>query len=247
MSGDRPGSLVFVGDVHLEQGDPAVDEFVSFLEGLSERCARLVLLGDLFNVWIGRRELEQPHQAAVVAQLARMRQQGIVVRYVEGNRDYRIDRGYVGSAFDDSSARRIVERFGGLTISVAHGDLANPADWQYRLWRAISRSAPFWALWSLQSKRRQVRTARSLEARMRGTNLAYKQRFPEAEVTRYAERILARGHDAVVLGHFHVEKDLQCAAPGGSGRLLVLPEWKGSRRHLQVDPDGAMRFVDSRY
>ena len=242
-----PGPLVFVGDVHLEEGDAAVPEFVSFLEKISDDCSRLILLGDLFNVWIGRRELEEPHQTTVLRQLSRMRRQGVVVRYIEGNRDYRIHQCYAGDAIDDGSTRGIVEEFGGLTISVTHGDLVNPSDRQYRLWRAISRSAPLWALFSLLSQRRKLRIVRSFEARLRGTNLAFKQSFPEAEVRRYAERILSRGHDAVVLGHFHVEKDLQCAAPGGAGRLLVLPEWKGSRRHLRVETDGEMRFVDSPY
>jgi UDP-2,3-diacylglucosamine hydrolase len=239
------GSLVFVGDVHLDQGDPAVEAFVSFLDRISTRCSRLVLLGDLFNVWIGRPELEQPHQTAVLTQLARLRRRGTVVRYVEGNRDYRIHQGYAGTAIDEASDEPIVERFGGLTITVCHGDLVNPADRQYRRWRRLSRSRPFWILFRLLPRALQLRVARSAEARMRSTNLAFKQEFPEGAVMRYAEPILAGGHDAVVLGHFHVEKDLQCKMGGRKGRILVLPEWKGSRRHLEVEPDGLMRFVDS--
>lgn len=247
MSGAGSGSLVFVGDVHLDHRDAAVADFVSFLEGISAGCSRLVLLGDLFNVWIGRRELEQPHQTAVLAQLARMRRRGVVVRYVEGNRDYRIHRVYAGSAVDEASDQPIVERFGGLTISVLHGDLINPADRQYRLWRRLSRSTPFWILFRLLPRALQLRLAGSIEARMRSTNLAFKQSFPERAVRRYAEQMIARGHDAVVLGHFHIEKELRCTVAGRTGRALVLPEWKGARRHLQVDPGGTMRFVDSRF
>ena len=76
---------------------------------------------------------------------------------------------------------------------------------------------------------------------MRGSNLAFKREFPEALVRGYAQAICADGFDAVILGHFHIEKEL----PLEGGRCVyVLPEWKGSRRHLEADGEG-LRFVDS--
>ena len=73
---------------------------------------------------------------------------------------------------------------------------------------------------------------------MRRSNARFKAAFPEAVVRRYAEGFLRQGHDAVVLGHFHVERALD-------GRIFVLPEWKESRRHLRVSPDGEIGFADS--
>ena len=52
-------------------------------------------------------------------------------------------------------------------------------------------------------------------------------------------------NDVVVLGHFHVEKDLSSDASGGAKRILVLPEWRESRRHLVARADGTVEFVDS--
>jgi UDP-2,3-diacylglucosamine pyrophosphatase LpxH len=86
-----------------------------------------------------------------------------------------------------------------------------------------------------------VALAESLEQRMRRTNLAYKQAFPEEQVRAFAASRFAEGHDVVVLGHFHVEKDLETER----GRILVLPEWRESRRHLVARTDGAIVFVDS--
>lgn len=87
--------------------------------------------------------------------------------------------------------------------------------------------------------------AEALESRMRASNPAFKGWFPEQAVRDYAASFLARGHDALVLGHFHVERDLKALPPSPPGRILVLPEWKGSRRHLRVTPEGDIRFVDS--
>ena len=65
------------------------------------------------------------------------------------------------------------------------------------------------------------------------------------EVRAFAGPHLAAGHDAVVLGHFHVERDLDAGPAYPGRRILVLPEWKGSRRHLRVSATGDVAFVDS--
>lgn len=241
MSGD----LVFVGDVHLQRDDPDLDAFVAFLRRLGTSAERIVLAGDLFDLWLGRRDLELPHQTAVLDVLRALRRQGVVVRYLEGNRDFHVAGAYAGDAFDDAGDDGIVERFGGRSIFAIHGDLANPQDRQYRAWRRVARSRTAWAILNALPLRRRMRAAEAMERRMRGSNLGFKAVFPEAAVRAYAGSLLARGHDTVVLGHFHVERDLTAAPPSPAGRVLVLPEWKGSRRHLRVGRDGGIRFEAS--
>ena len=240
-SGDR---LAFVGDVHLDRDDPDLDAFLEFLERLSERCSRIVLMGDLFNLWIGRLDMELPHQRRVADKLAVLRARGVVVRYLEGNRDYRIAGAYRGTALDDSTDGGLVEEFGGKRIFAIHGDLANPSDKQYRRWRRFSRSGLFWLFFRLLPGGRRQKLVHDLERKMRSTNLEYKQSFPDQEVRDYAAGFLAEGNDAVVLGHFHIEKDLGAEPPSPPGRILVLPEWKEGRRYLEVDSDGQIRFMD---
>jgi UDP-2,3-diacylglucosamine hydrolase len=229
--------LVFIGDVHLEEEGPDLEAFLAFLDGLKRSVSRVVLAGDLFNVWIGARDLERPHQTRVIAKLEELRGQGLVVRYLEGNRDYRVGRAYVGRALDDAPADGLVERFGDRSIFAIHGDLANPADRQYRTWRRFSRSTPVWAAFRALPAAARIHLVDRLEASMRASNARFKAAFPEEVVRRYAQGFLARGHDAVVLGHFHVEREID-------GRVFVLPEWKASRRYLRVGPDGNMAFVD---
>ena len=238
----RGGDLVFVGDVHLDRDDAHLEAFLSFLDDLRPTVGRVVFMGDLFNVWIGRRELEQPHQRAVVERLESMRRDGIVIRYIEGNRDYRIEDAYVGRALDDSTAGGIEESIGGRRLYAIHGDLANPRDRQYRTWRWVSHSPLAWMILRGIPRRRRMRFVEGLEERLRRANLDFKQEFPETDVRAYAEGFLGQGYDAVVLGHFHVEKDLAATPPSSPGRILVLPEWKESRRYLRVTSGGKIRF-----
>ncbi|HXV75197.1 MAG TPA: metallophosphoesterase [Candidatus Polarisedimenticolaceae bacterium] len=237
--------LVFIGDVHLERVDPSLADFLRLLDRLARTASRLVLMGDLFNVWIAGDGIEQPHQRAVAERLRGLRRAGLVVRYLEGNRDYRVGRHHSGDAFDDVSDVGLVERFGGRSIWAAHGDLVNLDDRPYRLWRRVSRSSAVWAVFGLLPRARRLRVAESIERRMRATNLSHKREFPERRVRRYAEQQARAGHDTVVLGHFHVEREIAIDRPPGPLRVWVLPEWRESRRHLVARADGRMAFVDS--
>jgi UDP-2,3-diacylglucosamine hydrolase len=238
----RPGSdLVFIGDVHLDRDDPDLGAFCDTLRRLSGSAGRIVLMGDLFNLWIGSKELEQDHHRAVAEVLRVVRAAGTETHYLEGNRDYRVARVHLGTSFDAVSDRGLDESWGGLHLFASHGDLVNVQDRQYRTWRRLSRSAPAWWAFSAVPRRRRFAIAESLERGMRGTNLERKRDFPEEAALRFAAPLFARGYDAVVLGHFHVEREL-APSPPGAGRIFVLPEWKGSRRHLRVTASGSIGF-----
>jgi UDP-2,3-diacylglucosamine hydrolase len=239
------GNLVYIGDVHLDQGQPEVGQFLQFLEDLVPTTSRIVLMGDLFNLWLGRPEMEREHHKAVTQTFRELRRRGVVVRYVEGNRDYRIGALHTGDALDDCSNRELVDYFGGHSILAVHGDMVNSADRLYRTWRAFSRSALIWKLFNLVPRGSRSRLADHLTRRLSGTNLAYKAAFPEAEIREYAQHYLDAGHDIIVMGHFHVERLLTMGAAGQAGRVFVLPEWKGSRRHLEIRPDGSACMVAS--
>ena len=240
----RPGSdLVFVGDVHLDRNDADLPRFLAYLRGLAPRAGRIVLMGDLFNLWIGAPELEQEHHRAVIACLRDLRSGGTEIHYLEGNRDYRIARAHRGGAFDAVSDTGLREDWGGLGLWAAHGDLVNRDDRMYRAWRRVSRSTLAWWLYSAIPRARRFAIAESVERKMRATNVEMKREFPEALVRAYAARHLETAA-AVVLGHFHVEKELR-AGPAGRGRVFVLPEWKGSRRHLRLTAAGDVRFEDA--
>lgn len=233
--------VAYIGDVHIEPGDPDLGAFNRMLERVAEECSALVLMGDLFTLWIGQPELQGPHQEAVLDTLRAIRRRGVETHYIEGNRDFGIGRVYEGDAFDTSGEHGLGLRVPGRSLWAIHGDLANTADRQYRMWRGFSRFAGFWWCFNLLPARRRMAVAERLERTMRGTNIAHKSEFPTELISSYAAGFMELGHRDVVLGHFHVEK--QWTLDGGAG-VWVLPEWKGSRRHLLADVDG-VRFVDS--
>jgi UDP-2,3-diacylglucosamine hydrolase len=235
--------LVFVGDVHLDRDDRDLPAFLAYLRGVAESARRIVLMGDLFNLWLGAADMEQDHHRAVIDCLSELRSRGTELHYLEGNRDYRIAQRHLGGVFDAVSDTGLREDWGGLRIWAAHGDLVNRNDRQYRIWRRVSRGAVTWRLFTALPPARRFAIAERIERKMRGTNVGMKQRFPETIVADYATRHLGADAGAVVLGHFHVERELE-AGPGGRIHVYVLPEWKGSRRHLRVRASGEAAFED---
>jgi UDP-2,3-diacylglucosamine pyrophosphatase LpxH len=209
--------IVFVGDVHLDRDDAAVPEFVSYLRGLAPRAGRVVLMGDLFNLWIGAPELEQPHHRDVVAGLAELKAGGTEIHYLEGNRDYGIAAAYRGRLFDAVDDTGLREDWGGRSVWAAHGDKVNRNDLQYRAWRRISRSLPAWWLFSSIPRGRRFAIAESVERKLRATNVEMKREFPDAIVRQYAARHMGPAGGIVVLGHFHVERELRFGNAGRGG------------------------------
>jgi len=233
--------LALIGDVHLEDGDDALEPFCAMLGDVAARCDRLVLMGDLFNLWVGQEVMQLSHHRRVVEALRQVRRSGVAVDYVEGNRDYRIGKLFERDAFDHVWTDGVAYRVGDRSVWAIHGDLTNPNDQQYRRWRRWSRGRLLWGLLNLIPQRSRQRVADSLELRMRRTNQEFKREFPTEAVLRYGQRFLQAGCTDVVLGHFHIERELESSEP--AGRVWVLPEWKGSRRHLEVDQD-ELRFVE---
>jgi len=222
-----PGSgLAVVADAHL--GGPGGDAapLVAQLDALAdEGLGRLVLLGDLLQVWVGFRQYETLDVRALLAAVGRLRGRGVRVDYVEGNRDFFLAEGPYGAAFDTIGGETSAVA-GGVRYLFVHGDGLNDRDRQYLAWRWLSKS------WGVKTVIRTLpeavvgRFVRGTERRLSGTNFKHKARIPEAAITRYAERRLAEGHDVLVLGHFHEARSWRVA--GGEVRLL--DAWFRSRR-----------------
>ena len=85
MSAER-SRVAFIGDVHLDLGDAAVEPFTRMLHHLSETCDSLVLMGDLFNLWIGQPELQSAHQHEVAEAFHRLASEHRIVLVPEEDR-----------------------------------------------------------------------------------------------------------------------------------------------------------------
>lgn len=207
-----------LADAHLAgPGGPAGPLAEQLAALPAQGCRHLVLMGDLFQSWVGFESFETADIRAVVAALRALRAQGVAVEYVEGNRDFFL----AGSPYADAFDRVVLEtsfEVGGVRYLAVHGDGLNDRDWKYRFWRWLSKSAPVrLAVRAIPAALAQ-RLVAWTERRLSQTNFKHREHLPEAAIRAYAERRLAEGYDVLLLGHFHEPRVWQVA--GGEVRLL---------------------------
>jgi UDP-2,3-diacylglucosamine hydrolase len=218
--------IAVVADAHIGGPGGPPGPLLAQLERLpAQGCVHLVLLGDLFQAWIGLPQFETPATRHVVEALAELRRQGVRVDYVEGNRDFFLGEGRYQRAFDTVSleATFVAE---GVRYLAVHGDGLDEGDTKYRLWRRVSKSAPTrWLMRGLPAPLAR-RMVASTERRLAQTNFEHKVRIPHRVIEIYAARRISEGHDVVLLGHFHEPRSW----PVAGGEVRLLEAWFRSRR-----------------
>jgi len=239
------GPVALLGDAHLRENDAEVEAFVRFLDALPPDIRTLAILGDLFSVWVGSPGLQRRHHRLVTEALARLRRRGCVLLYVEGNHDFFLERFDGGRLFDRCAANSLDLVLAGHRTHLAHGDMVNARDRQYRAWRAVSKNRLFFAAFSLLSPGVRLSIAERLEQRLATTNMRHKSGFPLAECDAYARRKIAEGTDILVFGHFHQEKRLDYRVRDRRGSVFVLPAWRDGRRYLRIESGAEPAFVSA--
>lgn len=213
---------LFIADAHLcVPTDPNYRALLAFLD---EQCGRtdfLVLLGDIFEFWIGKATVAANY-APLIDTFERMHRQGTKLVYVEGNHDF-----HLGPVFTRRLACTIFPDGGsieldGKKIFLAHGDLANPDDAGYRHLRKVLRSSLVCGLMrSLPNSLTMAIATRSSRA-SRKKSAERRRRWPVRTILQaYAETLLAKGHQAVITGHYHQPFHEKL----GDGELIALGDW----------------------
>lgn len=244
MSGaDGPAALL--GDAHLREADPETAAFVRFLDNLPRGIGTLAILGDLFSAWIGRPDLLRPHHAEVIEALRRLRRRGCRLLYVEGNHDFFLRRTYAPDPFDRCDEKSVDLVLAGRRAHLAHGDLVNRHDHQYRAWRAISKNRLAFGAFNLIPLRQRNRLVDDLERGMAKTNLKARGGFPVAECLAYARPRVRLGTEVLVFGHFHEERRIAIEEGDRKGTVYVLPAWRAGHRYLLLDPGAEPAFVSA--
>lgn len=213
---------LFLADAHLCK--PSDQNYQALLTFLDEQCGKtdlLVLLGDIFEFWIGKTTVTENY-APLIDAFERMQRQGTKLVYVEGNHDF-----HLGPVFTQRLNCQVFPDGGsidleGKKVFLAHGDLANPDDTGYRRLRKFLRSDPVRFLIHNLPNRLLMVIGDRAGHESRKTSVEQRRNCPALKILKpYAEKILAMGHQAVVTGHYHqpFHKKL------GDGELIALGDW----------------------
>ena len=134
--------ILFISDLHLSPRSPgATALFLRFLAGRARQAEALYILGDLFEVWIGDDDLDDPYNARIVAALRAASDAGLKIAFMHGNRDF-----LLGQRFAAATGIRLLADPHDLllpewTFVLGHGDALCLDDTDYMAFRAKVRSA----------------------------------------------------------------------------------------------------------
>jgi UDP-2,3-diacylglucosamine hydrolase len=216
-------TVVVVGDVHLSpEHEGVARRFEGFLDGLRGKTATLILLGDVFDYWVGRKQARQAFARRFLERFAALAAAGTRLAFVAGNRDFQFD-GADGLAID-VWPDVVRTTWGARRVALTHGDLLCTADARYQGMRRVLRSAPVRATFSglpLAASTFLARGLRDLSEREVRRKPYASMGIDYAVARRWLDDLRC---DVLVAGHVHT--GVHHRLPGEKVRdVLVLKDW----------------------
>lgn len=234
------GQIYVIGDSHIGLSDGSERRVVAWLDRLAAlRPRALYLNGDLFHYLIAHPKFRTTSVEKVMAKFRELRDSGIAIHYVEGNRDF-----FLKGSFVEDSVSSIAYEYsvpaGTNRYHIVHGDMINDRDWKYRFWRRASKNPVSKAGVALIPKKIARDLVDGVEKKLAKSNFKHKTRLPFELMEAYGRRKAEAGFTHVVFGHFHKKLVL----PAGPSTVTVLPPWYEKGEALRIDPaGGGFEFV----
>jgi UDP-2,3-diacylglucosamine hydrolase len=235
------GSLI-IGDLHLDPHDPEdCSRFSAWLQGIAP--PHLVVLGDLFDAWIGPKHEEAAGARVVTAALAALCAGGAGLHVLHGNRDF-----LLGPSFEAKTGAQIhAQGFDatledGTRLALIHGDELCSRDIAYQRLRRILRSPLLLAL----APRLPRALAGAIARRLRRASTAalkIKQGGVKAMQEEACRSLARRRHAALVLaGHAHRARDEMLS---DGPRWMVVDAFGGPQDLVVVGAGGTLCLAAS--
>ncbi len=242
---------IFVSDAHFtgrERGE--MESFIRFVDLERQRMDRLFILGDFFEFLFGfkRTVKEGLSRSGSTSRFWNTFGSSIArvfdITYVEGNHDFCLD-GFFSEYFGmevEVDPEGSEESVGGKRAYVAHGDLSNPKQQGYRIFRRLLKNR--WSYnvieWAGPNLARKVarRLSEVSYQKSHGSDL----RRPPPEFRAFAHQKFMEGFDVVILGHSHFPEEAEERIDGRKCLYFNVGDWALRRSFLRFTPPDRFRL-----
>lgn len=130
---DNDHYIRFISDLHLTSEKKKLSVFFNFLDNLCEDCQGLFILGDLFDVWLGK----DAHQSEYQTLQEKLKKVTCPIFFIPGNRDFLIESDWLANAdivlLNDPTVIYVNQ----IPILLTHGDQLCTFDRTYMFYRRI--------------------------------------------------------------------------------------------------------------
>ena len=208
-----------ISDLHLQASETAT--FEAWQHYMANTPAQAVLiLGDLFEVWVGDDAAEQDPFSQACADVLRHTAQRAHVAFMPGNRDFLVGPDYLGACGVHTLMDPTVLEWGDQRILLSHGDALCLEDKPYQAFRLQARSAAWQQDFLAQPLAQRQEFARSLRTLSESQKLDG-MGFADADLAMSLNWLNTAQADALVHGHTHRPADHAL----GTAVRHVLSDW----------------------
>lgn len=234
------GQIFVIGDSHIGLGDGSETKINAWLDRFATHKPKaLYLNGDLFHYLIAHEKFRTNAVTRVFEKFRAVRDRGIAIHYVEGNRDFFLKGSFVEDSVTDVGFEYTIDA-GARKYLIVHGDMINDRDLPYRFWRFASKNPLSKLGLHLIPKKTARNFVDNVEKRLARSNFKHKYKLPLELMAAYGAKRNAQGYTHVVFGHFHHKMVM----PAGDATVTVLPPWYETGEAMMISPvTGEFEFV----
>lgn len=231
-------TVVFISDLHLSAtNNEVVALFMAVLNGPVKDAKALYILGDLFDVFVGK-DLHTEFQQSIQQALADVVNRGTPVYFMNGNRDFLIQNDYLKAAGIQRISDPTIIDLQGVPTLLMHGDTLCTQDKAYQRFRRIAQNPITRFIFMRLPKKTRDNISKKLRAKSQQYQKS--QSMTILDVTQEAVSEAFRKHKVSQLIHGHVHRpnihDHQVA--GKACKRLVLGDWHHHASLIISTPEG---------
>lgn len=211
-----------ISDLHLQASE--MGTFEALEAHLLGTCADAVLLlGDVFEVWVGDDAAAQDPFLRRCTQLLQRAGQRLHLGFMHGNRDFLLGSAQLQQCHMHALQDPTVLQWGRVRTLLSHGDALCLGDVAYQRFRALARTAQWQADFLARPLPERLALAHSMRAQSQAHNLGMSD-FADADPDLTCAWLQACGSLHLIHGHTHRPADHR--VPGCPGALRqVLSDW----------------------
>jgi UDP-2,3-diacylglucosamine hydrolase len=238
-------STLFISDLHLSPDNPELTQLViTFLQQQASDISALYILGDIFNTWLGD-DVVPPEYNPLIEQLHKLKQQGISIYLMVGNRDFMLGQSFAkqcsGELLNDPSLVNLY----GHQVLLMHGDSLCTDDIAYQRYRLWSRNKFLqWCFLQLP-----MRFRRNIADKIKQKSQEQKQNKTAMimDVNKDAVAKTAKKYDVkhLIHGHTHRPAIHHLTDDDHDFYRIVLGDWHDQISYLKCD-ELSLKLVDHR-
>ena len=211
---------LFVSDLHLSDDTPDIEAALITLLKHESPFDSLVMLGDIFEAWVGDDD-NSPLAERIRLALRALADSGTEILFCRGNRDFMLGAQFASDIGGALLPDQTVLDVAGHPALLLHGDTLCTDDVDYQQFRELVHSPE----WQTEMMKKSLDERRELARQLRSMSIDAASNKPEdiMDVNQSAVSTAMRDADVSVMvhGHTHRPNRHQCDA----GERIVLGDW----------------------